>query len=90
MFKKNHILVSMVSNLLRDVRLHRHLSSRWLFLSEGDKSSYPLHLKPSSDDRECVGDGPVAQCVQWVLSGVKPCSARFTAARPRSCPLRGG
>lgn len=81
MLKKDYILVLMVSDLLCDVRPGRHLSSLWLFLSERDKSSYPLHLKSSSDERECVRIGPIAQCVQWVLPDVKLCSSCFTTAK---------
>lgn len=39
-----------------------------------------MHLKSSSGERECVGVGPIAQCVRWVLPDVRLCSSRFTAA----------
>lgn len=71
----------MVSNLRYDVRPGRHLSSLWLFLSERDKSSYPLHFKSSSDDRECVSVGPVAQCVPWVLPDLRWPSSPCTTAK---------
>ena len=81
MLKKVYILVLMVSNLLRDVWPGRHLSSLWLFLSERDKSSSPLRLKSSSDERECVSVGPIAQRVQWVLPAVKLCSSHRTTTK---------
>lgn len=80
MLKKDYIRVLMVSDLLRDVMSGRHLASLWLLLSQRDKSSYPLHLKSSSDERERVSVGPMAQCVHWVLPDVRLCSSRRTTA----------
>lgn len=73
----------MVSYLLCDVRLGKHLSSLWLFLSERGKSFYPLHLKSPSDRyiTERVSIGPVAQCVQRVLPDVKAWSSYCTASK---------
>lgn len=65
----------MVSNFLHDRGPGSNLSSlSLLFLSERDKSSYPLHLKSSSGEWEFVTVGPNAQCVPCVLPDVELCS----------------